>query len=311
MDRRVAVVPYDVLIPGHYFCDIIFSGIPGFPALGTELYTRGLTVVPGGVMNTVVSLTRLGVRVGWLSTLGNDFFSQFAAETARSEGVDLSLVASVDRPLKRVTVSLSYTDDRAFVTYVDPAPDLIPRLHETLAATPFRHLHFTGLLVDERVPDLMRACQARGITVSMDCQHREQTLEHPVVAAVLGGLDVFMPNASEARRLTGTDDTEQAAAILRRYVPCLVIKDGSNGAHAWQHDRYVHVAAINVEPVDTTGAGDVFNAGFLAARLQGKPLEDCLRWGNIAGGLSLRGHGGYSTSPTLAELHACLPPSGS
>ena len=82
----MAVEAYDILIPGHYFCDIIFTGIPGFPALGTELFTKEVTVVPGGVMNTVVGLTRLGVRVAWLSTLGDDFFSLFAAETARAEG---------------------------------------------------------------------------------------------------------------------------------------------------------------------------------------------------------------------------------
>ena len=297
---------YEVLIPGHYFCDIIFNGIPNFPALGTEVFSEGLTVVPGGIMNTVTGLTRLGVRVGWLSTLGSDFFSQFTADTARAEGVDLSLMTFTDAPLKRVTVALSYTADRAFVSYVDPTPDLIPRVYTALETVTFRHLHFTGLWIDERIPDLLEACHARGVTVSMDCQHREQTLESSLVRAIISRLDIFMPNCQEAQRLTSTHTLEEATAILRDVVGYLVVKDGKNGAHLWQHGRYLHAPAIEVVPLDTTGAGDIFNAGFLAAHFQGRPPEECLRWGNIAGGLSLRGYGGYSTSPTLQELHTHL-----
>jgi sugar/nucleoside kinase (ribokinase family) len=303
----VALKPYDVLIPGHYFCDIIFSGIPGFPALGTELFTEGLTVIPGGIMNTVAGLYRLGVQVGWLTTLGNDFFSQFAAQAMQAEGIDPSLVTFVDHPIKRVTVALSYPDDRAFVTHIDPIPDLIPRIYTALKDVPFRHLHFTGLLVDERVPDLIRACHAQGITVSMDCQHREQTLADPLVQAIISALDIFLPNALEAQRLTQTQDLHTAAGILAQHVPYLVIKDGRQGAHAWQNGAHIHAPAIAVSAIiDTTGAGDLFNAGFLAAHFQGESTTECLRWGNISGGLSLRGYGGYQTAPTLAELKTYL-----
>lgn len=298
--------PYDVLIPGHYFCDIIFTGIPGFPALGTELYSKDLMVVPGGVMNTVVGLTRLGVRVGWLSTLGDDFFSRFAAETARAEGVDLSNIRFMESPLKRVTVAMSYPQDRAFLTYADQPPDLIPRIFSALETISFRHLHFTGLQIDERIPDLIRACHDKGITVSMDCQHREQTLEEPLVRTILSALDLFLPNTIEAQRLTKASTLHDAAAMLHELVPYLIIKDGPNGAHAWKAGEYIHVPAMMVDPVDTTGAGDIFNAGFLAAHFQSKPVLQCLRWGNIAGGLSLRGYGGYSTSPTLEELQSHL-----
>ncbi len=302
----MAVERYDILIPGHYFCDIIFTGIPGFPALGTELFTKDLNVVPGGVMNTVVGLTRLGTKVAWLSTLGSDFFSQFAAEQARADGIDLSQVVFTGEPLKRVTVAMSYPGDRAFLTYIDPPPDLIPRLYAAVENTPFRHLHFTGLQIDERMPDLIRACHAKGISVSMDCQHREQTLAEPLVQAIVGSLDLFMPNTAEAQRLTGATTLEAAADVLRGLVPYLVIKDGQNGAYAWVGGDHFHAPVITVEPVDTTGAGDIFNAGFLTAWLQGRPPEECLRRGNITGGLSLRGYGGYSSAPTLAEMNGYL-----
>jgi sugar/nucleoside kinase (ribokinase family) len=298
---------YDVLIPGDYFCDIIFTGIPQFPALGTEIYTEGLTVVPGGILNTVTALTRLGVNVGWLGIFGNDFFSRLIADTLRTEGVDLSLIEFIDKPLKRVTVSLSYPDDRAFVSYVDPIPESIESVFAALEKTAFKHVHYTGLTVDPRMPELIDLCHTKNISVSMDCQHKDDTLDMPLVREIISKLDIFIPNAIEAQRLTGTESLADAAAVLCEIVPYLVIKDGANGAYSWRDGQHYHAAAIPVTNiVDTTGAGDVFNAGFLAAYFAGKSPQECLQWGNIAGGLSLRGHGGYATSPTLDELTGYL-----
>ena len=302
----MAVKRFDILIPGSYFCDIIFTGIPGFPALGTELYTKDLTVVPGGVMNTVVALRRLGINVGWLGALGNDFFSNYITEWSKGENLNLSLIQKMDRPLRRVTVALSYTEDRAFVTYVDPPPDTVSLVLSNLDTIQVEYIHFTGLLIDEKTPTMIRACHERGIRVSMDCQHREETLEAPLVREIISHLDVFTPNLSEAKRLTQTSTLNDAAEILQNMVPYLVIKDGPNGAYAWQNGIQFHQPAIAVNPIDTTGAGDVFNAGFLAAHLQGLPPAECLRWGNITGGLSTQGYGGCTAAPTRIELETYL-----
>jgi sugar/nucleoside kinase (ribokinase family) len=293
----------DILVPGSYFCDIIFSGLPNFPALGTEIYTRELTVVPGGVMNTVVGLHRLGVNVGWLGAIGNDFFSRFALEQAAQEGLDTSLLIQQHRSMQRVTVALSEPGDRAFVSYVDPTPDTAETLLDAWDNINCKHLHFTRLQVDERLIPLLQNCRERGISVSMDCQHRQETLELPVVQKILGLVDLFMPNSGEALRVTGEADLHAAAQTLLAYVPALVIKEGASGAHAWQNGEYLHAPALpDMQVIDTTGAGDVFNAGFLAARLQGQALVTCLRWGNIAGGLSTQGYGGWSSAPTLAQF---------
>lgn len=299
----MALKTFDVLIPDHYFCDVIFTDIPAFPELGTELFTGGLNVIPGGVMNTLVALQRLNVSVGWLGTLGNDFFSRYVKSVAEKEGLDLSLIDFIDDSFKRVTVALSYVEDRAFVTYQDPDIDLIEPLLKLMDDPPFRHLHFAGLLIDERIPALIKKCHQKGIQVSMDSQHKEVTLDDDLCYETIRRIDLFMPNSIEAIRLTQTQTLDEAANQLSKLVPTLIIKDGANGSYGWQGNGKVHVAALSVEKViDTTGAGDVFNAGFLSAYLQQLPLEICLQYGNIAGALSLRGHGGYTTSPTQHEL---------
>lgn len=299
------VAPFDILIPGNYFCDLIFTGFPEFPALGTEVYVNGLTIVPGGVLNTVIALKRLGVRVGWMGTVGSDFFSRYILEVAEAEGVDTSLLKRQDTPLQRVTAAISYPDDRAFVTYVDQSPDPVDYAFEALTnGIQFKHLHFTGLMVRSEMPELLRRCRDRGITVSMDCQHRPHTLEEPLVREIISALDLFMPNRHEALHLTGQTTLEDAAAVLRGLVPLLVIKDGASGSYAWQGGTGYHVRAFTFSVRDTTGAGDVFNAGFLAAHLIGYDLTTCLRWGNICGGRSTEGYGGVSTAPTLETVRS-------
>jgi sugar/nucleoside kinase (ribokinase family) len=297
----------DVLVPGNYFCDLVFTGFPAFPALGTEVYTQGLTVTVGGVLNTVVALQRLGVNVGWVGALGSDFFSRYVEEVLQTEGVTLDGVQRLPAPLQRVTAAVSYPHDRAFITYVDDTPNAVDLLLGALeAGADFRHVHFSRLMTDERLPALMRAWRDAGKTLSMDCQHRQETLALPIVREVLSLLDWFMPNASEAMRVTNTLSLEEAVAVLRPHVRGLLVKDGGNGAHVWHENGAHHAPALALTPVDTTGAGDVFNAGFLKAWRDGLPLPECLRYGNVCGGLSTQGYGGAVNAPTLSQVLAYL-----
>lgn len=299
---------FDVLVPGHYYCDLIFAGLTEPPAVGTEIFAQGMELVPGGgAINTTVGLRRLGVRAGWVGVLGNDFASRFVEDWIAGEGIDLSLVERRGSPFRRVTAALSYPTDRAFVTYNrDPRADLIPLIERAVEQSSPRHIHFPGLHVDARLPDLLRSWRARGITVSMDCQHRPHTIHTPLVMATIDQLDLFMPNASELLRLTMALTLNHAAHLICPPVPRVVVKDGAQGAWLFTESDEFHVPAITVSPIDTTGAGDVFNAGFLAAHLAGHDSLTCLRWGNACGGLSTLGYGGAINAPNQAALRAAL-----
>lgn len=297
---------YDILIPGNYSADMIFRDLNGQPELGENLFSRYFDVVPGGISNTVFALQRLGIHVGWLTEAGNDMFSQFVIHRAEQEGIDTSLILRRDESMRRVTVALSYPEDRAFVSYTEREPDVIELTQQLDDSITYSHLHFARLHIDARMPDLLRRCRERGIFVSTDCQHHEYTLDDPLVKDILSLTDLFIPNAKEAQELTQTNSVSAAAKELRQIVPNLIIKEGDKGAHAWYEDRHVFQEALELKSRDTTGAGDVFNAGVLAAHIQGYNLETCLRWGTAAGGMATQGPGGTTTAPDREQLERKL-----
>jgi len=158
-------------------------------------------------------------------------------------------------------------------------------------------------------PDMAALCEGvhgRGGIVFMDCAQIDVTLDTPGVVDALRMVDVFAPNETEALQLTGTDTIDDALDVLAALTPLIVLKQGPKGATARRGDHSVHVPALDgLDIVDTTGAGDCFNAGFLHAFLRGEELERCLQLGNIVGGLST-GARGTQNVPTLAQARAHL-----
>src|SRR5205085_6102624 len=112
-------------------------------------------------------------------------------------------------------------------------------------------------------------------------------------------------NASEALQLTGAATVEAALAQLAELTPLAIVKRGAQGAIAQAGQHMGRAPAIGVDVFDTTGAGDCFNAGFLYGHLRGLPLEDCLRCGNICGGLSTTARGG-AAAPSAAQVEEWL-----
>ncbi len=295
---------YDVLLVGDYFCDLIFTGLPTMPSLGSEVYGTGFDMMPGGSFITALALHRLGLRAGWACDFGNDIFSRFVLESVRLHGLDDSLFHLHDRPIRNISVSMSFPQDRAFVSYADKRErlPLIPLIEKHQP----RCLLFPGLCFGKAQAQWATATHGYGGLVYMDCQHTDETLDTPGLAEMLRGVDIFAPNATEALHLTGAATVEAAVARLAELTPLVVIKLGADGVMAQAGARVIHVPGISVEALETTGAGDCFNAGFLYGYLRGEPLETCLRCGNICGGLSTTARGGATAAPTAIEVEEWL-----
>lgn len=116
--------------------------------------------------------------------------------------------------------------------------------------------------------------------------------------------DYLLPNAQEARALSGAAELERAAAALACQGPTVVVKDGADGALAHDGTALLRTPAVPVTPLDTVGAGDSFDAGFVAGMLAGLPLEDALALAAACGALSTRAHGGTGAQPTWDEALA-------
>jgi sugar/nucleoside kinase (ribokinase family) len=311
---------FDVIVAGNYFLDLVFTELPAFLELGEEIYAGGFMMTPGGAFNSAAAMHRLELKVGWAGDFGNDDFSRFVLDQARAEGLDDSLFVHHNRPLRNITVAASYPADRAFLTYCDPDP-AIPAALKALARANARLFYLPGfytgpmaetglalvrskkmkIVVDGNAGGRIgkqsgkvgkTSVQGKEANVSAEGLKEEALLQNPSIENILQRIDLYMPNALEARRMTGESCLEQALLVLASLCPLVVVKDGPNGAWAIQNGVIIHSPAIPVKVTDTTGAGDCFNAGFLRAWLDGRPLPECLRWGNISGGFSTTASGG-------------------
>lgn len=288
---------YDVIHIGPYFCDLIITGLHDLPQLGNEVYGTEMQMAPGGAFNTAYALHHLGLKTGWVTDFGTDFFSQFVLGKIKELGIDSTFFRIHTHDLCSLSVSFSYPHDRGFISYMDSFEpcDLLTILRDHRP----RSVLLGGLEYSPRFLEFAMAARQMGSKLFMDCQDRDVTLQTPGVTEALRAVDVFLPNLCEACRLTGVLDVEAAARQLASWTPLVVVKLGGQGALAAWDDELVRVPGIHVEQVvDTTGAGDCFNAGYLYGYLKGESVSTCLRYANLLGGVSVTGHG---VSQTLAR----------
>lgn len=291
--------PYEVIVPGMYFCDLVFTGLPRMPELGKELFCEDFQITPGGAYHSVNALTRLEIHTGWIADFGNDFFSRYIFELIQQSGIDTRLMRHHDFPTRNVSVSLSFPKDRAFVSFMDVVE--FPPEHEIVAQYQPDFVLLPGLTTGAYLEAFLKVTSPSGIKMYMDCQHTDLTLDSEEVIRALGAVDYFAPNLAEALQLTGEKSAEAALSQLSKITATVIIKCGADGSLAQHGSEIFHVPAIPVKPVDTTGAGDCFNAGFLFGCLRHENLENCLRFGNIAGGLSTTAPGSQA-APTASKI---------
>lgn len=295
---------YDVLLDGGYFSDLVFTGLPEFPRLGHEVYSREFNLVPGGALNCAVALRRLGLRTIWPCRFGSDPFSRMAKQAALAEGLDDKYFTDSEQPCMQITVSFSFDDERAFLTYSDPLPEF--PLAELVREHKPAWLCVSKLAFGERYEELFKTARKAGTRIYMDCQAHDHRLEEQDVKAALKMVDVFAPNREEALKITGQDSLEKALEELAQLAPLVVIKLGEEGSVSRQGNEVLRMPGFPMQAVDTTGAGDNFNSGFLYGRIGGFSLEDTLRIANFCGGISTQGYGGTSTSPTASQVEHFL-----
>ena len=280
-----------IVVAGEIYIDQVMSGFGAWPQPGEEAFASALTrEVGGGAPHTAAGLARLGHDVTLVGPIGHDPWlkSRLAQLGVRTD----ALIESATEPTG-TTVAVSMPQDRTFFTYRGANADVGAALRSVPEAD---HLHIAAACDS----DLLRWLCTQAKTVSVDAGWHPDWLRDSSIQRALREVSWFLPNEIESAAMTGESDPE---AMIRRFDELRIrvaVKLGASGSAACG----VHVPSIKVETVDTTGAGDCFDAGFLDAWLRGEPIETCLKNGNICGALSTRKMGGMNGFPTREELGA-------
>ena len=201
---------------------------------------------------------------------------------------------------------LAREGDRAMLTFPGAIPALRADAVDPDLVRSARHVHVSSYFLQTSLtPGLGELFRTAEGTTSIDPNWDPAEDWDAGLSELLPLTDVFLPNAEEAVRIAGRADPEEAALALSAEGPLVVVKLGADGALAVRGEEVVRVAAPpGVEPVDTTGAGDSFDAGVLAGLLGGWPLERALVLGCACGAMSTRATGGTAAQPTLEEAAA-------
>ncbi|MEV6583393.1 carbohydrate kinase family protein [Streptomyces sp. NPDC051582] len=296
---------FDLVVVGDANPDVLIAGAPAVPAYGqTETLVRAGTLALGGSAAIVAhGAARLGLATALVSVVGRDSAGSFVLDTLASAGVDVSRVTRHDEEPTALTVCLGGPDgDRAILTATGALasfdPRELPRARHVHAASYFLQPRLAG-----RLTGLFRDARDLGATTSLDTNH-DPSGRWNLAPGLLGACDYALPNESEALALSRTGSVAQAMAALAGSGTTPVVKRGRDGAVALTEGGVVTARSHPVDPVDTVGAGDSFDAGFLAGLLDGGDLTRALALGCACGALSTGAAGGTAAQPAWEQALA-------
>jgi sugar/nucleoside kinase (ribokinase family) len=273
----------------------------------------------GSAANTAAALSRLGVDCAFVGSVGDDTFGRLAVESLAEAGVGIEAVQVTDGSPTVTVIAVVKPDGDRLIYVWPPTRGAHGALRpETAldAAAGARWLHVSGICLRvsparEALLAVMTEAQTRGIPVSFDLNLRLENWGwddgfRDIVESALERSDLVMGAASdEVVPLAGIDDPVEAARSLATDDRLVIARLGADGAVACSAAGTVAASGFQVPVADTLGAGDAFNAGFIAARLRGADVAGSLEWGNAVAALTITRSGARS-SPARLELEAFL-----
>jgi len=301
----------DLLVLGDANPDLVLTGDVR-PVFGQaeRLVEDARLVVGGSGAIMACGAARLGLRTAFVGVVGDDALGRFMLDALADHEVDTTGCAIDPVRPTGISVVLSRRDDRAILTSTGTIGDLRAELVGADLLARARHVHVSSFYLQRALrhdlPELFGLAHAAGATTSIDPNWDPAERWDGGLLGLLQHTDVFLPNSAEARSITGIDDVDVAAEALAEHGTTVAVKFGQGGGLAIAGDEVARIEAIPTDVVDTTGAGDTFDAGFLAARLQGWPLERCLALAVACGSLSTRAVGGTGAQPSMDEALAAM-----
>jgi len=300
-----------IVVFGSFVVDLT-SRSAGLPVPGQTILGSSFKMGPGGKgSNQAVAAHRAGANVTLVTKVGKDVFGKVATDFYKSEGMNVDYILEDD--VRETGVALILVDENSAQNEIVVVPAACSNItmDEVEKCRPLIENASILLLQHE---------------INFDAQYKVIDIAHKagvkivlnpapateVPAEILAKIDTVTPNETEAQVLTGVEvktieDAEKAAKVfLEKGVKNVVITMGSLGAFATDGKKSELVPRLNVNAIDTTGAGDAFNGGFVMALSEGKDLFEALRYGNATGALSVTKLGTAPAMPTRAEIDAMV-----
>ena len=296
---------FDILVAGEINPDLILSGnvLPEFGQVEKLVDSAVLTIGSSSAI-FACGAARLGLKVAFIGVCGRDVFGRFMLDEMQKRGVDVSHVIVRADGRTGISVILNQDSDRAILTQTGLIADLQASdlsdglLHQT------RHLHvasyFLQIKLQPDLPALFQHAHSLGLTTSLDSNY-DPSEKWSGFDELLSATNVFLPNKTEALSITQANDVESASKQLADKCGLVAIKLGAEGALACKQNKITYAKSVALNVVDTVGAGDAFDAGFIYGYLHEWPLEKSLRLACVCGAMSTQKAGGTEGQPTLEE----------
>lgn len=285
---------FDCLVVGEANVDLLVEGVTELEVGKEKLASRMDLVLGGSSSITAFNLACMDTRVAFCGVIGDDTFGLVVKDSLQTAGVNTSGLRRIREEKTGLTIWHTQAGRRAGVTY--PGTIGLLRAEDVTMLKQARHLHVGAYFLLKNfhsgAPALFEKARRWGLTTSLDCNYDPEELWDAGIRDVLPHVDFFFPNDDEARKLTGLPNVQAAVRTLAKWGNTVAVKRGPRGALISHQGELVRIDAEKTRVVDTTGAGDSFNAGFLAALLKGKDILESARAGVTAGSLCVGHIGG-------------------
>ena len=301
----------DVVVVGELNVDLILTGLASLPEMGKCKLSEDMSFTLGSASAIFASnIARLGLKVGFVGKIGDDFFGDYILKSLTSRNVDTSRIIRDRNAKTGICVSLSFPENYAMASY--------PGVRETFRLSDIdfdyistaRHMHMSSYYLQkgmqEGSPELFRKAKESGLTTSFDPDSDPSCLWDRSIFETLKYVDIFLPNETEALKISKCKDVKSALDMLCKIVNIMVIKTGKNGVWTKNRNKTIHTSAFNIDVIDTTGAGDSFNSGFIHQYLLGSDIGKCALLGNACAAISTTKPGGIAAFPDINELQQFL-----
>lgn len=288
---------FDITIAGEINLDLILYGLPEHMPTERELLSDAFAMTLGSSSAILAhNLAALGMSVGFSTKLGSDPLGPIALERLKAVGVETSYPTPKADEQTGVTVLLNHGRKRHILTFLGVMAQMRTADIDLSFLSSGRHFHISSpFLQTSMLPELPALCRElknRGMTLSLDTNDDPADRWGEPLNELLGLMDIVLPNEDEAKRMTRTSDLDKAIESLAQRTRVVAVKCGKRGSVVQEGPVRWYVSPVPVEPVDTIGAGDSFNCGFLKGYLSGMNVEQCAQLGNTVAALSTQRPGG-------------------